>query len=283
MRVDEYKNTSMTEKISCVIHTHNSEALLAEVLKSVAWCDEIVVVDMESSDRSVEIANANEAKVVFHKNLGYADPARGFGLSHCTHNWVLAIDSDEIVPVALAKRLMAVAGSDEADVVELGFKHYFFGREIAGTGWSYRDIRVKRFFKKGFLTYGHEVHNFIQVSPQARQLSLIEEPLAICHFAYNSVEHFISKLNRYTTFEADKSMYDGNPWWMMFYQFHRELIGRFFIKHGYRDGWVGLYLSLAMAFYRITAVAKRRLPKEAAVVASYKKIASLVEVAPPKR
>lgn len=273
---------SMAEKISCVIHTHNSELLLAEVLKNVAWCDEIVVVDMESSDRSVEIAKAIGAKVVLHKNIGYADPARGFGLSHCSHNWVLAIDSDEVVPSVLAKRLMAVAGRDEADVVELGFRNYFFGRELKGTGWSYRDIRVKRFFKKGFLTYGHEVHNFIQVSPQARQISLIEEPLAIYHFSYNSVAHFISKLNRYTTFEADKSMYDGNPWVKMFYHFHRELIGRFFFKHGYRDGWVGLYLSLAMAFYRATSIAKRRLPKEGDVIAGYKEIASKVEVAPPK-
>ena len=89
-------------KISCIIHTQNSELFLPEVIRSVIWCNEIVIIDMVSTDATLEIAKTFGCKIISHKNIGFADPARQFGLEQTTHNWVLAIDSDEIVPKLLA-------------------------------------------------------------------------------------------------------------------------------------------------------------------------------------
>lgn len=265
-------------KISCVIHTYNSELYLDECLKSVVWCDEIIVVDMMSTDRTKEICLNYKVKFFEHENLGYADPARKFGQEKCKYDWILSIDSDELVSNKLAHKLQQLTEKDYFDVIYLSFRNYFFGQELKGSGWSYKDICVPRFYKKGFLNYGEQVHNFISIENNARILKLIDYDLSIIHFNYNSVEHFISKLNRYTNFEANKEMYDGNPWIKMIYHFNRELLGRFIIKKGYRDGWVGLYLSLAMAFYKCTSIAKRQLPSEKEAIQIYKKMASEVKL-----
>lgn len=269
-------------KISCVIHTYNSEPFLEECLKSIYWCDEIVVIDMMSTDRTKEICIKYNVRFFEHENLGYADPARRFGQDKCQYDWILSVDSDEIISDGLAKKLQFYAKNNLADVFYLSFRNYFFGRELKGTGWSYKDIYVPRFYKKGFLNYGDQVHNFISISKNARVLKLIDYDLSIIHFNYNSVEHFISKLNRYTNFEANKEIYDGNPWIKMIYHFNRELLGRLIIKKGYLDGWVGLYLSLAMAFYKCTSIAKRKLPTEKDAILTYKKLAAEVKVASKK-
>jgi len=271
-----------SQKISCVMHTFNSELYLQECLQSLVWADEIVVIDMHSTDKTREVAESFGAKVVLHENLGFADPARAFGLAQCKYDWILAADSDEIFSPALAARLRDVSANDQADVVYLSFRNFFFGRELVGSGWSYRDIYVPRFFKRNMLTYGTEVHHFISVNENARELKLINKQLAVVHFNYDSVTHFIQKLNRYTDFEARKNgMYCGNPYLRMTYHFFRESFGRFFIKKGFLDGWLGMYLSLAMAFYRCTAIAKKRLPIEKDVQKIYKSLAKSLRDNPP--
>jgi glycosyltransferase involved in cell wall biosynthesis len=259
--------------ITCLIHTYNSEKYLQYCLESVKWVDEIIVIDMHSVDSSREIAEKYGAKIFLFENLGYADPARQFGLSKATHPWILSIDSDEVVPSALAERLKKVANTDEADVVWLSFRNFFFGRELKGSGWSYRDIRVPRFFKKGFLNYSDKVHEFFEISENVRRMNLCQKDLSILHFNYDSVSHFIQKLDRYTNFEAKKLATAGFLKRSVFYQCTREFDGRFWIKRGFLDGWVGLYLSFAMAFYRFTAIMKFRLPDEKEVIQKYQDIA----------
>ncbi|HEX9063180.1 MAG TPA: glycosyltransferase family 2 protein [Clostridia bacterium] len=262
----------MDKKISCVIHTYNSAQYLEQCLKSVSWCNEIVIIDMYSSDDTLTIARIYNANIYMHENMGYADPARAFGLSKCKHDWILALDSDEIIMPALAEELKRIMLFDEYDVVKMCRRNFFFGREISGTGWGYEDQLIPRFFKKGYIIYGHEVHNFITISTAARVGKIIHKNKAVIHFNYDSISHFINKLNLYTDFEAQKK-YDGNVWIGIIYNFIREVGGRFIIKKGYKDKWLGLYLSLAMAFYRATAIVKRKLPDRADVIRRYYKIA----------
>jgi glycosyltransferase involved in cell wall biosynthesis len=263
--------------ISCVIHTYNSEKYLAPCLNSVKWCDEIVIIDMYSRDSTVEIAQKYGAKVYFHENVGIADPAREFGKTMCSFSWILAIDSDEIVPTALAIKLREIAQNDEVDVVEISFRNFFFGREILGTGWGFKNQVIPRFFRKNHLSYGNEVHNFTKISPQSRVIKIISSEMSIIHFNYDSVSHFISKLNRYTDHEVNKNKSSKNIMIRIIFHFLREFIGRYFYLKGYRDGWLGFYLSYAMGFYRATTIAKTNLPSENEVVNIYKNIADNLE------
>ena len=264
----------MKNKISCVIHTYNSEKYLRECLSSVSWCNEIVMVDMYSTDKTLEIAKEFGAKIYMHENVGYADPARAFGLSQCSHDWILALDSDELIPEKLKDELLLSIEQNKQDVFRISRRNFFFGREIIGSGWSFKDDLIPRFFRKGFLNYGSEVHNFNKIEPNARVGEIVGSDVSIVHFNYDSVSQFIRKLNTYTDNEVNstKYTYKGNPSFKIIYHFFREVLGRFIYKKGYKDGWLGLYLALAMAFYRASAVAKSNLPSEAEVVKIYKKI-----------
>lgn len=259
--------------ISCVVHTFNSEIYLDKVLRSVRFCNEIVVIDMHSNDKTLEIAKAHGAKIYFHENLGYADPARRFGVECCSFDWILSVDSDEIIPWKLGTQLMAIANSGEADVVSISRRNFMFGREVIGAGWGYKSDVIPRFFKKGFLTYGTEVHNFIEVSEDSRCIKLVCKESSIIHFNYDSVSQFIGKLDRYTNFETSKRRRIKSPALSMFYHFLREFFGRFIFLKGYRDGWLGAYLSLAMAFYRATVIAKQDLPSKKQSIEIYKSYA----------
>ena len=266
------------DKISCVVHTRNAELYLKDCLRSAQWVDELIVIDMESTDRTCSIAREMGAQVYSHAHLGYADPARAFGLSKCSGDWILSLDADEIMPLKTAEVLKKITKENRYDVVYLAFRNYFFGRELKGSGWSYRDIYVPRFYRKGFLDYGHQVHQFIHVKKDSRVLKLIEYDLALIHFNYNSVHHFIEKLNRYTDFEAQKSEYKRWPVLRMIYHFHREFFGRFVVKKGFLDGWVGLYLSLAMSFYRMSAIAKANTLDEKQAIRTYQEYAVKIQV-----
>jgi glycosyltransferase involved in cell wall biosynthesis len=84
-----------------VINTLNEERRLPYALRSVQdWVDEIVVVDMHSDDKTVEIAEAFGARIFTHERVGYADPARAFAFARATGDWILILDADELVPRA---------------------------------------------------------------------------------------------------------------------------------------------------------------------------------------
>lgn len=261
-------------KISCVIHTYNSEKYLEQCLESVKWCNEIVIVDMYSSDNTLDIAKKYNCKIYMHENVGYADPARAFGLSKCRNEWVLALDSDEILMPKLKEDLINIVENDLYDVVKISFRNFFFGREILGSGWGYKDQVIPRFFKKSFFSYTDEVHNFTKINDDARIGIIVDKEKSIIHFNYDSVKQFINKLNKYTDFEVNstKYSYKGKPALKIIYHFFREVLGRFIYKKGYKDGWIGLYLALGMAFYRASAIAKANLPKENEVIEYYRNL-----------
>lgn len=267
-----------SELISCLINTKNSEIYIQEVLNSLRWATEIVVVDMHSSDRTREIAKKNGAKCFLFDDVGYVEPARAFGVSQCTQPWILIVDSDEIIPRKLAQFLIGISKENTFDVVYVSFRNFFFGYELKGSGWSYKDIRVPRFFRKESILFTSEIHKGFVIDKKSRIYDKPEFETSILHFNYHSVKHFIDKLNNYTDHEAKKELRDfGGIWVQMLYQTMREIGGRFIIKKGYLDGWLGFYLATAMAFYRTTSIAKKTLPSQTEVQNQYKRLSNSTE------
>jgi (heptosyl)LPS beta-1,4-glucosyltransferase len=249
-------------RISVVINTLNEERRLPYALRSVqGWVDEIVVVDMHSDDRTVEIAEASGARVFAHERLGYADPARAFAIAKATGDWILILDADELVPPRLARRLRNVAAANEVDVVDVPRLNYVLGEPLAWTGWGPAQDHHQRFFRRGWVEATGDIHNFLRMREGARVLRLApDDRLALVHFNYTNVAHFIEKLNRYTTIEAAgragsrprvtrARVVAGTV---------REFTNRFLRHKGYRDGWRGFYLAGLMAFYRFAVYAKEQ-------------------------
>ena len=251
----------MAEMISVVINTLNEERNLRYCLRSVApWAAEIVVVDMHSSDGTRDVAEQFGARVFLHEPLGFADPARAFAVSKATHEWILILDADEVVPKSLADELARFAAVGVADVAEIPRRNYMFGALIEHSGWGAVDDRQARFFRKGSLTTTGDIHRFLHPQAGAR-VTCLDDAAGHCliHFNYVSMHQFIDKLNRYTSIEAaqaEAQQSDTAPRASLRSAF-AEWYRRYITKKGYKDGWRGFYLALAMAFYRLATAAKR--------------------------
>lgn len=242
-------------KISVLINTLNEEGNIKNCLESVKWADEIILVDMYSEDRTVEIAKEYTEKIYYHDRMGYVEPARKFALDKASNQWVLVIDADEMVPLALRNKLYEIMSSDKYDAVLIPHRNYFFGYPMSGTGWGpLQDMHI-RFFRKDTVRFSNRIHAFIELSPGARLYKIKEEELSFIHFNYIDVEHFLEKLNRYTTIEAKNAVSAGESffWPRFFYSVLKEFGVRYIVNKGYRDGLQGFVLAFLMSAYRVAA------------------------------
>jgi (heptosyl)LPS beta-1,4-glucosyltransferase len=250
----------MAPRISVVVNTLNEEKNLPFALRSVRpWVDEIVVVDMHSDDRTVDIAREFGARVFLHERVGFADPARAFALEQTCGDWILILDADEIIPFPLSRVLLRTAHSDTADVVRIPMLNYLLGAPLMHTSWGPDQDPHFRFFKKGCLTATSTVHNYLHLVPGSRVFKLRFEPgLAIVHFNYLDSEQFIERLNRYTSIEAKQAFERGERITAVgaLVKGARGFGGRYIRGMGFQDGWRGFYLSLFTSFYRIVTAAK---------------------------
>lgn len=233
--------------ISVVIHTCDESRYIEDCLKSVAWADEIVIIDMESTDGTVEICRQFTGRIFTHERLPTADSARNFGLSKASCDWILTVDPDERVSPELRKLLPELAAGGDADGYVLPFRTWMFGREIKHTGWG-QDEHL-RFFRRGTVDFPGHVHLQPTINGQVKKIT--REAGCIEHINYESVSQFIEKLNRYTGLEAGRLKEEGRPfhWLKLFYQPGKEFVRRYVSFAGYKDGLVGLILSLLMGFY----------------------------------
>lgn len=250
----------MKPQISVVINTYNEESNLPYALGSVQkWADEIIVVDMHSEDRTVEIAKSFGAKVFSHERTGFVEPARAYAIAQAQSKWVLILDADEIIPKALSLKLIEFAKLEEADTVIIPRLNYMLGAPMYHCGWGPEQDSHARFFRKGILNTSARIHEALKPSTDAQVVELPFKPgEAIVHLNYIDLEHFISKLNRYTTIEAQQARErgEGASQIRALLRAVLEFLNRYFRKQGYKDGWRGFFLSGLMATYHWAKYAK---------------------------
>lgn len=234
-------------KISAVINTRNESANIVDCLKSVKFADEIIVVDMESTDDTVELAKEYTEKVFSHKAVGYVEPARNFAISKAVGDWILILDADERIPKTLATKLIDIAESGLNDFVRIPRRNMIFGQWIKHSRW-WPDLNI-RFFKKGSVEWQNEIHSIPITYGTGINLPYDEE-FSITHYHYKSVDEFIERALRYSRQQSKELLESG-------YQFEpsdiitkpfSEFISRFFAGEGYRDGLHGLVLAFLQAF-----------------------------------
>lgn len=249
-------------QISGVIHTYNEETNIANAIRSLApWVHEVVVIDMHSEDRTRVIAESLGARVILHERLQFADPARDFGIAQTRGDWIVTIDADEMIPATLARCLAEIANDDNVDVVMIFFNDFILGAPFAGAGWGLGHEFHPRFFRKGTVQFPPYVHAHHTISDEARILKLEpSEDLAIVHFNYKDADHVLTKLNRYTSLEAEGRRLRGKPTSTSaaVVAAVRSFASRYVYRRGYRLGWRGLFMCAVMVLYEIAAFAKQR-------------------------
>ncbi|MFH0937184.1 MAG: glycosyltransferase family 2 protein [Candidatus Daviesbacteria bacterium] len=238
----------MNIQTSVVINTLNEEKNIERVIKSVNWADEIIVCDMNSEDRTVDIAKKLGAKIVLHKRLNFVEPARNYAISKASNEWVLIVDADEEIPEELAKKLQDICQKPQGvEFVEIPRKNIIFNKWMQASFW-WPDYNI-RFFKKGFVVWSDKIHSKPKVSGEGLKL-FAEEQMAIIHYNYQTISQFVERMNRYSGIQAKELELEGVKfnWQDLISKPTSEFLSRFFANKGFEDGLHGLALSFLQAF-----------------------------------
>ncbi|WP_304181264.1 glycosyltransferase [Leptotrichia trevisanii] len=242
-------------KLSVGIITFNEENRIGKTLDSVRGiADEIIVVDSESSDRTVEIALSKGAKVFSEKWKGYG-PQKNFVLEKCKGEWILLIDADEVISQQLKEKIKSIINSDNPskDVYKIKLRNIAFKKEIKFGGW---DDYVIRLWKNGKVKISdREVHEQYQTESKIGKINEM-----IIHYTYDSIEEFLEKLNRYTSQSAKEYIKKGkNP---SFIKIYSKMLFRFIkmyiLQLGFLDGYEGYLLAKYSSIYTMTKYTKLR-------------------------
>jgi len=240
--------------LSVVVLTKNEQDRLSRCLDSVKWADEIIVVDDESSDRTVEIARGYTDKV-FIKKMDIEGRHRNWAYNQAKNIWVLSLDADEIVTVELKEEIEKILSSGPR---ENGFtiprRNYIGDFWVRYGGW-YPSPQLKLFRKDRF----H--YEEVSVHPRA----FMDAPCGhlksdIIHYSYKNIADFLNKLNNQTTREAEKWFAQNKPMrlgrfiWRTLDRFIRTYIGR----KGYRDGFMGFVVAFFAGLYQFLSYLKYR-------------------------
>lgn len=235
-------------KVSVVINTYNEEKNIGRCLESIRQlADEIVVVDMHSADKTVEIAKKYGAKVFFHEYTRFVEPARNFALQQAQGDWVFLIDADEELTPTLANKLKEVIEIDRADFVEIPRKNIIFGKWVEHSRW-WPDYLV-RFFRKGKVKFSDKIHSPPSAEGEGMKFDP-EEKNAIVHYNFQTISQFIERLNRYTDIQSEGLDKQGYHFKIedLILKPSNEFFSRFFAGEGYKDELHGLILSVLQGF-----------------------------------
>lgn len=232
--------------ISAVVHTFNEERNIDRCLSSLIWVDELIVIDMGSTDNTIRIAKKYQAKVYNHPFTGFVEPARNFGLEKTKGDWIIVLDADEEITPYLKTFLLKTIVEKKADYFRLPRKNIIFGRWVRHAGW-WPDYQI-RFFKRGTVSWKESIHSIPITRGQGSDLDA-DEKLSIIHHNYENISRYIEKLNRYTSISARQLYKDKHPFSFedLINKPLKEFINRFFAWEGYKEGLFGLNLSLLQA------------------------------------
>ena len=244
----------MKSNISVVINTYNASKYLARVLETAKSFDEIVVCDMESTDNTVEIAQAYGAKIVtFPKeNHKSAEPARTFAIQSASSDWVLVVDADELIPQALHDYLYEfIENHGEIMGLYIPRKNFTMGVCLPS---SYPDYQLRFFIKEGTV-WPPYVHTFPKINGPIDYIPKKRKELAFVHLD-DSTHAVIVRLNNYTDNEVVKRAGTKVTLFKLVASPMVRFIKQYFIKGGFRYGIAGYVQAARSAQYKFTVLCK---------------------------
>jgi glycosyltransferase involved in cell wall biosynthesis len=219
----------MRKTLSVAIITRNEEANLERTRGSVAWADEIVVVDSGSDDRTEEIARSYRSRFYLEQWKGFA-AQKNSALEKCTGEWILSLDADEALSDELAKEIWELLERDPPfDGYALPRRNLFLGRWIRFGGF-YPDLKL-RLFRRGAAEFeARPVHETLHFPGKAGRLKG-----DMVHDAYPTLEAYIAHMDRYSTLGAEHPV--------------ATFVYNYFFRLGFLDGREGLLLHLYHSVY----------------------------------
>ena len=239
-------------RVSATIITKNEAADIGDALASVAWADEIVVVDSESTDDTVAIARRHTDRVVVRPWPGYA-AQKNYAASIAANDWILSLDADERVTPALAEEIRSVLSQTAQNAAfRIPRVTWHLGRWIRSTDW-YPDYQTRLYDRRRATWTGRYVHESVTAAgPTGRLHGELQ------HYAYRDIADHLETIDRYTTSAARQMHEDGRHAGLMQLLGHPPLafLRNYIARRGILDGAPGLIVSALNSYYVFLKFAK---------------------------
>jgi len=247
--------------LSVVILAKNEEERIKNCLKSVVeWADEVIVVDDESSDNTVEISKQAGANVLI-KKMDIEGKHRNWTYAQARHEWVLSLDADERPTSELIKEIEEILTANPKPNAFTIPRRNFIGDYWIRWGGQYPAPQLKLFRKDKFKWEEAEVHPRAFLDGECGHLKC-----DLIHYTYRNWADFLKKLNNQTTLEAKKwyklsladpkkASYKMNLLHALWRTLDR-FIRAFIAKKGYRDRFIGFMVAYFSSLYQIVSFAK---------------------------
>ncbi len=234
--------------------SRNEAHLLGRCLDSIAFCAELIVVDVDSSDDTVAVAEHHGARVIRHGYVPIAEAARVAIAPQARYDWILVVDPDEVVPPAPAEEVAKLLPVVPADVaaVDAPRQYLFAGRPLQGTVWGGANRR-RLLVRRTAVTLTPAIWGGMTIHDGYRVLDLPFTPeTAIAHYWAESYRELFARHRRYLRLERRDRANAGEVtgWRAVLTMPGREFWWSFVVKRGYLDGLTGLALSLFWAWFR---------------------------------
>jgi len=247
-------------KVTATLITLNEAANIAAALASVAWADEIVVVDAGSSDETAALARQAGARVEVRPWPGFS-AQKNYAASIASHDWILSLDADERVPPALAAEITTLLASEPP---RRGYRiprlSHYLGRWIRGTDW-YPDYQLRLYDRRAGRWNGRVVHESVALDDEPGVLTS-----DLQHHPYRDISHHLATIDRYTTLAADQMRADGRVPSLAGVALHPPFafLRNYLLRRGFMNGGAGLTVSILNSYYVFLKLAKAREPRSSA-------------------
>lgn len=242
-------------KISATIITLNEERNLPRAIESLRCCDEIVVVDSGSTDKTIAIAERYGARVVCQPWLGYAKQ-KNAAAAAASYDWILSLDADEALSEELEGEIWALkTDGPKFDAYTMPRLAQYIGRWIQHSGW-YPDRKIRLYHREKARWEGDFVHESVKTSGTVGQLES-----NLLHFTCDTFAQHFRSLDRYTSLAADELIARQKPLSARHLTLDPawSFMRSFFVQRGYRDGMHGLAIAWMAALYTFLKYAKARM------------------------
>lgn len=239
--------------ISIIILTNNSEEVLEDCLKSIKdFGSEIVVIDSNSTDKTLDIARTYKAKIIKNKLVSFSEQ-RNLGRDNANSKWIFYLDSDERITNEFKEEVEKLVSTYDEKSSVVGYyvkrKTYYLNRD-----WGFEDKVQRLFYKKKFIEWYGEVHETPKVEGEYGEIST-----HILHLTHRNLEQMVDKTNKWSEIEAKLRFSSHHPrmsWWRFPRVMATGFFRSYFHEKGYRNGTEGLIESIFQAFSMFITYAK---------------------------
>lgn len=231
--------------ISAVVLTHNNQQTINRTLASLGWCDEIVVIDDFSEDDTVvQIAESAKIRVVTHLLNNNFAAQRNYGLKQVKGDWVLFVDSDEVVSPQLAKEIQEKITYPNVAGFYLKRLDILFGKKL--TNGETAHVTLLRLAKKDAGSWERLVHEVWNIQGATQTLSHSLE-----HYPHQTINEFLTDINTYSTVNAKHMFNTGQRVTMLGMVSYPlgKFIQNYLLRQGFRDGVPGTIMAFMMSFH----------------------------------